>query len=107
MFLEAIQARLKVLEEEILRLTRIASQASDNDQQDNYCRLAEDTLGDRQSNLFIVDWARFLAGPDRSSAGFRPEASRFFSMLRSSCDHLCWVRRDLKAAADPPQLPCL
>jgi hypothetical protein len=40
--LEDLQARLKVLEEEIVRLIKLASQASDNDKQDNYYRLAQD-----------------------------------------------------------------
>ncbi len=42
MFTEAIQARLKVLEDEILRLTKLASEESDNVQQDNYWHLAQD-----------------------------------------------------------------
>jgi len=42
MLAEALQARLKVLEEEILRLTKLASQLPDQAQQDNYWRLAQD-----------------------------------------------------------------
>lgn len=42
MFAEALQARLKVLEDEILRLTNLASQSSDSGDQDNYLRLAQD-----------------------------------------------------------------
>jgi len=39
---EALQARLKVLEDEILRLTKLASQANDTVQQDNYWGLAQE-----------------------------------------------------------------
>ncbi|MGA7909417.1 MAG: hypothetical protein WCA16_18565 [Candidatus Sulfotelmatobacter sp.] len=42
MVVEALQARLKVLEEEILRLTKLASQSPDAEQQDNHWRLAQD-----------------------------------------------------------------
>ena len=42
MTLEALQARLRVLEEEILRLTKQASEAHDQVQQDDYWRLAQD-----------------------------------------------------------------
>lgn len=38
----ALQARLRVLEDEILRLTKLASQAPDRLDQDNYWRLAQD-----------------------------------------------------------------
>jgi hypothetical protein len=39
---EALQARLKVLEEEILRATKRASQAADPTEQDNHWRVAQD-----------------------------------------------------------------
>ena len=42
MFAEALQARLKVLEDEILRLTKQASQSSGQAEQDDYLRLAQD-----------------------------------------------------------------
>ncbi|MFZ0291581.1 MAG: hypothetical protein WB616_22935 [Candidatus Sulfotelmatobacter sp.] len=42
MLVEALQARLKVLEDEILRLTKQASQAPEKIQQDNYWRMAQD-----------------------------------------------------------------
>jgi len=42
MFSEALTSRLQVLEEEILRLTRLAAQLSDGDEQDKYFRLAQD-----------------------------------------------------------------
>jgi hypothetical protein len=42
MFAEALRARLKVLEDEILRLTKLASEAPDKVHQDNYWCLARD-----------------------------------------------------------------
>jgi hypothetical protein len=39
---EALQARLKVLEDEIFRQTNLAAQASDTTRQDNYLRMAQD-----------------------------------------------------------------
>jgi hypothetical protein len=42
MFVEALQARLKVLDDEILRLTMLASEAPGKRQQDAYRDLAQD-----------------------------------------------------------------
>jgi hypothetical protein len=42
MFTEALEERLKVLEDEILRLAKLASESSDKSQQDNYWLLARD-----------------------------------------------------------------
>jgi hypothetical protein len=39
---EALEARLQVLEQEILRLTKLAAESSAQIIQDNYWRLAED-----------------------------------------------------------------
>jgi hypothetical protein len=39
---EALQERLKTLEDEIVRLTKLAAPERDAVQQDNYLRLAED-----------------------------------------------------------------
>lgn len=39
---EALQARLKVLEDEILRLTKLAAQSQNQAEQDKYWRLAQD-----------------------------------------------------------------
>jgi RNA:NAD 2'-phosphotransferase (TPT1/KptA family) len=41
MLLEALPARLKVLEDEILRLTKLAAEANETVEQDNYWRLAQ------------------------------------------------------------------
>jgi hypothetical protein len=43
---EALQARLRVLEEEILRLTKLAAESSEQSIQDNYWRLAQDLQRD-------------------------------------------------------------
>ncbi len=40
--LEALQARLKVIEDEILRVTNLAAEESETVAQDNYWRLAQD-----------------------------------------------------------------
>jgi hypothetical protein len=42
MFVEAFQARLKVLDDEILRLTMLGSKAPDKRQRDDYWYLAQD-----------------------------------------------------------------
>ena len=42
MDVEALEARLRIVEEEILRLTNLAAGSSDPEQQDNYYRLAQD-----------------------------------------------------------------
>jgi hypothetical protein len=42
MVVGALQDRLKILEDEILRLAKLASQSSDQIQQDNYWQLAQD-----------------------------------------------------------------
>jgi hypothetical protein len=42
MFAEALASRLRVIEEEILRLTKLGGEASDTAQQDNYFGLAQD-----------------------------------------------------------------
>lgn len=42
MFADALEARLKVLEDEILRLTKLASQSPSQSAEDDYLRLAQD-----------------------------------------------------------------
>ncbi|MGD0986249.1 MAG: hypothetical protein ABR874_00475 [Candidatus Sulfotelmatobacter sp.] len=42
MFLEALESRLKVIEEEILRLTKLAAQSGNTEEQENHLRLAQD-----------------------------------------------------------------
>jgi hypothetical protein len=42
MFTEALQSRLQVLEDEILRLTNLASQTPEKDQQENHWIMAKD-----------------------------------------------------------------
>jgi hypothetical protein len=47
--LEALNSRLQVLEDEILRLTRLASQTSEKTQQENYWNLVKDLQGEARS----------------------------------------------------------
>lgn len=42
MLVEALQSRLQVLEDEILRLTNLASQTPEKDQQENHWLMAKD-----------------------------------------------------------------
>jgi TolA-binding protein len=42
MLTEALQSRLRVLEDEILRLARLASQETETTRQDDHLRLAQD-----------------------------------------------------------------
>lgn len=67
MLLESLHARLKVLEEEILRLTKLASQASDNDQQDNYYGLAQDVQREARQLRSEIARAIFLKDGTGSS----------------------------------------
>ena len=48
MLVEALQSRLKVLEDEILRLTNLASQTSEKDQQENHWLMAKDLQHEAQ-----------------------------------------------------------
>ena len=42
MFEEALESRLRAIEEEITRVTKLAAESADSEQQDNYFRLAQD-----------------------------------------------------------------
>jgi hypothetical protein len=66
MFVEALQARLKVLEEEILRLTKQASQSSDQAEQDNYFRLAQDLQ--REARALRSETRKITDSPSHSMA---------------------------------------
>ncbi|MGB7600244.1 MAG: hypothetical protein WBM24_08065 [Candidatus Sulfotelmatobacter sp.] len=48
MLVEALQSRLKVLEDEILRLSNLASQTSEKDQQENHWLMAKDLQREAQ-----------------------------------------------------------
>jgi hypothetical protein len=48
MFVEALQSRLKIIEDEILRLANLASQTSEKDAQENYWLLAKDLQREAQ-----------------------------------------------------------
>jgi hypothetical protein len=49
MFTEALECRLKVIEEEILRLTNLASQTPKKDQQENHWLMAKDLQREAQA----------------------------------------------------------
>jgi hypothetical protein len=69
MLIEALQARLEALEEEILRLTRLASEANDQTQQENYWRLAQDLqLEARELRLEMRKMSQPPAGNRTQSA---------------------------------------
>ncbi|MFY9948541.1 MAG: hypothetical protein WAK27_07585 [Candidatus Sulfotelmatobacter sp.] len=64
MLVEALQSRLKTLEDEILRLTNLASQTSEKDQQENHWLMAKDLQREaRQLRAAIAK----IALDDRSS----------------------------------------
>lgn len=67
--LEALQARLKVLEDEILCVTKLAAEAKETLAQDNYWRLAQDLQREaRELRLQIARTAESSA-PDHKSRG--------------------------------------
>jgi hypothetical protein len=66
MLVEALQARLEVLEDEILRLTKQASQSSDRNDQDNSWRLAQDL---QREALSLRQEIRKMSDPIRTEAG--------------------------------------
>jgi hypothetical protein len=65
MLVEALQSRLKLLEEEILRLTNLASETSEKDQQENHWLMAKDLQ--REAQQLRAEIAR-ISADDRSSA---------------------------------------
>jgi uncharacterized small protein (DUF1192 family) len=68
MLVEALQSRLKVLEDEILRLTNLASQTSEKDQQENHWLMAKDLQHEAQRLRAQI--AKITAD-DRSSTALR------------------------------------
>jgi hypothetical protein len=48
MLVEALQSRLKVLDDEILRLTNLASETAEKDQQENHWLMAKDLQREAQ-----------------------------------------------------------
>src|SRR5271157_4907358 len=67
--LEALQARLKVLEDEILCVTKLAAEAKETLAQDNYWRMAQDLQREaRELRLQIARTAESSA-PDHKSRG--------------------------------------
>jgi hypothetical protein len=61
MVVEALQDRLNVLEDEILRITQLASQSSELIRQDNYWQLAQDLQ--RETRELRAELSRMLEAP--------------------------------------------
>ena len=69
MVVEALQARLKFVEDEILRFTKLAAQANETVEQDNYWRVAQDLQREaRELRSQIAKTPEFSA-PDHKSWG--------------------------------------
>jgi hypothetical protein len=66
MFQEALESRLKAIEEEITRLLKLSAEISDPDAQDNHLRLAQDLQRE----------ARDLRAEIRKQAQPKPSAAR-------------------------------
>jgi len=62
MVVEALQDRRNVLEDEILRITKLASQSSEQIQRDNYWQLAQDLQ--RAARELRAELSRMLDAPD-------------------------------------------
>ncbi len=66
---EALQARLKILEDEILRLTNLASQTPEKDQQENHWLMAKDLqLEAHDLRAQITKLSRSSAGQDEDQS---------------------------------------
>jgi hypothetical protein len=64
MLVEALQSRLKTLDDEILRLTNLASQTSAKDQQENHWLMAKDLQ--REARQLRAEIARIAVDHLRS-----------------------------------------
>lgn len=69
MLLEALPARLKVLEDEILRLTKLAAEANETVEQDNYWRLAQDLQREARELRSQIAKTAESPTPDHKSRG--------------------------------------
>lgn len=77
MIMEPLQCRLKVLENEILRLTDLAAEAFDLEQQDSYYRLAQDLQ--REARELRGEIIRFGESP-RPGRAARPSTGHSTSL---------------------------
>jgi hypothetical protein len=68
MLVEALQSRLNVLEDEILRITNLASQTSEKDQQENHWLMAKDLQREARQ---LRDRIAKIAVDDRSSTSHK------------------------------------
>ncbi len=66
MFTEALESRLKILEDEILRLTNLASQTPEKDEQANHWLVAKDLQ--REANALRAQIKKSSASTPRKSA---------------------------------------
>lgn len=88
MTLEALHARLQVLEEEIVGLTKLASEAMTTAEQDNYWLLAQDLQ--RDARELRAQIRKLTAAVPNSPAPQPPKCTRKFAPLpyareRSQC----------------------
>ena len=87
MFTQSLETRLRVLEDEILRLTQLAAQASSQQDQDNHLLLARDLQ--REARILRSE-IRKLSGSvrvDRESETPSPETPRDTPGSRGSQTH--------------------
>jgi hypothetical protein len=68
MLVEALQSRLKVLDDEILRLTNLASETAEKDQQENHWLMAKDLQ--REAQQLRAQIAKITVD-DRSAASHK------------------------------------
>ena len=80
MSLEALQARLQVLEQQILRLAQLAAQEKETEQEDRFWQLAQDLQDEarqvRSEIARMVASASVREGHDVSACLGRPRAKR-------------------------------
>ncbi|MFZ0318850.1 MAG: hypothetical protein WAL56_06975 [Candidatus Sulfotelmatobacter sp.] len=65
MFTEALESRLKILEDEILRLANLASQTPEKDQQENHWLMAKDLQ--REANALRAQIKKISAPTPQNS----------------------------------------
>ncbi len=67
--LEALQTRLNVLEDEILHLAKLAAEASETVEQDNYWHLAQDLQREARELRLQIRKVAESSAPDHKSRG--------------------------------------
>ena len=74
MLVDALPARLKVLEDEIVRLPKLAAEAVDQSLQDNYWRLAQDVQREARQ-LRSEIWKETQKQPETTSRSAATQAA--------------------------------